>query len=160
MTAAAIVLRPARVAEAEILAGLSRDLIETGLPWRYRPARVAALIRRQDTVVLVAAHGERIVGFAAMEFGDEHAHLMLLAVRPQQQRHGLGRRLVEWLIASARVAGIASLHLELRASNAAGLAFYRRLGFSTTLQVPGYYDGREPAWRMLRLLRAAPATGV
>lgn len=159
MTAASIVLRLARAAEAEALAALSRELIETGLPWRYRPERVARLIGRADVCVLVAASGRRIAGFAAMEFGDERAHLMLLAVRPALQRRGLGRRMVEWLIESAQVAGMASVHLELRQSNEAALAFYRTLGFSATLQVPGYYDGREGALRMLRLLRVPRATG-
>ena len=41
---------------------------------------------------------------------------------------GIGRRLHEWLIEPARVAGIASIRLELRADNAAALSFYRRLG--------------------------------
>jgi [ribosomal protein S18]-alanine N-acetyltransferase len=159
MTAASIVLRLARPDEAEALAALSRDLIETGLPWRYRPERIARLIGRRDVSVLVAASGRRIAGFAAMEFGDERAHLMLLAVRPPLQRRGLGRRMVEWLIESAQVAGMASVHLELRQANDAARAFYAALGFSATLQVPGYYDGREGALRMLRLLRVPRATG-
>ena len=158
MTAAAIVLRLARPADAQTLALLSRDLIETGLRWRYRPERIEGLIRRVDTTVLVAAHGVRIVGFAVMEFGDERAHLLLLAVRPEQQRRGLGQRMLDWLIESAQVAGMASVHLELRESNQQALRFYRRLGFATTLRVSGYYEGRETAMRMLRLLRLPPAT--
>lgn len=153
MTAASIVLRLARAADAATLALLSRDLVETGLSWRYQPARMARLIAARDHSVLVAVDGARIAGFAVMQFGDEHAHLVLLAVRPGLQRRGLGRRLVDWLIGSARVAGMASVHLELRADNEPALSFYRSLGFSTTLRLPGYYEGRETAWRMLRLLR-------
>ncbi len=61
-----------------------------------------------------------------MQFGDLHAHLALLCVPPAQQQRGIGRRLIEWLVESARVAGIASIRLELRADNAAALYFYRR----------------------------------
>jgi ribosomal-protein-alanine N-acetyltransferase len=102
----------------------------------------------------VACERGRLAGFALMEFGEERAHLVLLAVRPEHRRMGIGRRLVEWLVESARAAGIASLHLELRAGNEAARGFYRAMGFDETLVVPGYYRGREAALRMIRVLRA------
>lgn len=138
------------------MAMLSRDLIEAGLHWRYTPQRISALIGDPDTVALVAhdvAHDStHIQGFAVMQFGDDHAHLVLLCVRPAQQRRGTGRRLIDWLLASARVAGITSVSLELRADNPAALAFYRKLGFAETRQVVGYYDGRIAARRMVLAL--------
>jgi len=88
-----------------------------------------------------------------MEFGDERAHLVLLAVRPLKRRAGIGRRLLDWLMESARTAGIESVHLELRAGNEAARGFYRAMGFSESVTVPGYYRGREAALRMLRVLR-------
>jgi ribosomal-protein-alanine N-acetyltransferase len=137
------------------MAEMSRELIEAGLGWRYTPPRMAALIGDPETVALVACDGPFIQGFAVMHFGDMHAHLALLCVRPTQQQRGIGRRLNEWLIESARVAGIVSIRLELRADNAAALSFYRRLGFAETHLVPGYYDGRVAARRMRLLLHAA-----
>lgn len=144
----------ANVRDAQALAAMSRDLIEAGLGWDYRRERVARLIGDSDTVTLVSRDGLRIMGFAAMTFGDERAHLVLLAVRPPQQRRGIGRRLVNWLVESAMTAGVASIHVELRASNSAAFAFYRAAGFAETLRVPGYYRGRETAVRMIRMLRA------
>jgi ribosomal-protein-alanine N-acetyltransferase len=82
---------------------------------------------------------------------------MLLAVRPDVRRRGIARRLVEWLVTSAATAGVATIHVELRAGNAGAYALYRTLGFEETLRVPGYYAGRETAIRMLRLLRAPSA---
>ena len=137
------------------MAEMSRELIEAGLGWRYTPLRMAALISDPETVALVAWEGLRIQGFAVMQFGDVHAHLVLLCVQPRQQRRGIGRRLCEWLIESARVAGIASIRLELRADNAVALSFYRRLGFIETQLAPGYYDGLIAARRMSLSLHAA-----
>jgi [ribosomal protein S18]-alanine N-acetyltransferase len=139
------------------MAEMSRELIEAGLGWRYTPRRMTALIRDPETVALVACDGLRIQGFAVMQFGDVHAHLALLCVRPTQQLRGIGRRLNAWLVESARVAGIASIRLELRADNAAALSFYRRLGFSETQLVPDYYDGYVAARRMTLLLHAEHA---
>jgi ribosomal-protein-alanine N-acetyltransferase len=150
----ALTLRPARVHEARAMAEMSRDLIEAGLTWRYTPPHMVALIREPETMALVACDGARIQGFAVMHFGDEQAHLALLCVRPALQQRGIGRRLNEWLIESARVAGIVSVRLELRADNAAALSFYRRLGFAETELVADYYDGRIAARRMTLALCA------
>lgn len=150
-----IKLRLARSGDARTLSAMSRDLIEAGLGWHYHPRRLERLIGDPDTTAVVACVGQRVVGFAIMEFGDERAHLVLLAVRPNCRRQGIGRRLLNWLVESALTAGIASVHLELRVDNEAARAFYRALDFVETLSVPGYYRGREAALRMVRTLRPA-----
>jgi ribosomal-protein-alanine N-acetyltransferase len=136
------------------LAAMSRDLIETGLGWHYRPERVAKFLEDPETATVVACDRERTVGFAIMQLFDERAHLVLLAVRPSHQQRGIGRRLTDYLVASATTAGVASVHVELRADNRAAFALYRRTGFAETLRLQGYYRGRETAIRMMRLLRA------
>ena len=155
MTAHATTVRLAGPRDAQAIALMSRDLVESGLGWKYDAPRVLRAIRDPDSLAPVACDRGRVAGFAIMEFGDERAHLVLLAVRPALRRMGIGRRLVEWLVESARTAGIASLHLELRAANEAARGFYRAMGFDETIVVPGYYRGRESALRMIRVLRPA-----
>jgi len=140
--------------DAEAIASMSRDLIESGLGWQYRAERIRGLMNDPETATLVARDDDRVIGFAIMSFSDERAHLVLMAVRPAVQRRGIARRMTRWLVESAATAGIASIHLELRARNEGALAFYRAMGFSETLRLPGYYLGRETAIRMMRLLRA------
>jgi ribosomal-protein-alanine N-acetyltransferase len=154
MTAHAISVRLAGQRDAQAIALMSRDLVETGLGWKYDAARVLKAIRDTETLTPIACDRGRLAGFAIMEFGDERAHLVLLAVRPSQRRMGIGRHLVDWLVESARAAGIASVHLELRAGNEAARGFYRAVGFDETIVVPGYYRGREAALRMIRVLRS------
>jgi ribosomal protein S18 acetylase RimI-like enzyme len=163
MTPRAITIRLAEPRDAQAIALMSRDFIEAGLGWKYDAGRVMRAIRDRDTLAVVACDAKggsaraAINGFAIMEFGDERAHLVLLAVRPSHRRTGIGQRLLEWLLESARTAGIASIHLELRAGNEAARRFYRAMGFYETVLVPGYYrsgEGRkEGALRMLRVLR-------
>jgi [ribosomal protein S18]-alanine N-acetyltransferase len=160
MSAAAIQLRLARAQDARAIAQMSRELIEAGLGWSYDAPRIVRLIADADTVALVACDQAAPVGFAIMQFGDERAHLVLLAVLPRHQRQGVARRLLSWLLASARTAGIAELSLELRAGNAGARAFYRSLGFADAGLLPGYYQHREPALRMKRMLRTAGAAAV
>jgi ribosomal-protein-alanine N-acetyltransferase len=150
-----VVLDFARPGDAPALAVMARDLVESGLGWSYRPERFVRLIGNDDVVALVARVQDRPIGFAVMEFGDERGHLIVLAVQPRYQRSGIARSLVEWLLQSARVAGLTSIHVELRAGNVAAWRLYRSLGFAETLRVPGYYRGRETAIRMILMLRAS-----
>ena len=174
MTPRAITIRPAEPRDAQAISAMSRDFIESGLGWKYDAARVLRAMRDKETLAVVACEGGKpspaagaaaaastvrnsLTGFAIMELGEERAHLMLLAVRPSHRRLGIGQRMLEWLLESARVAGMASVHLELRAGNDAARRFYRAMNFYETVLVPGYYrsgEGRkEGALRMLRVLR-------
>lgn len=156
MTSSELTLRLARPAEATAIAGLSRDLIEYGLPWRWTPMRVAASIRAAEVNVLVARIHGKIAGFAIMRYGEDDAHLDLLAVAPPYRRSGVGRQLLEWLEKCAVVAGIFSVALEVRAGNEGAQRFYERLGYHTLAHLPGYYQGVEAALRMGRDLSCRP----
>ena len=151
-----LTLKLAAAADAGLIAMMSRELIETGLPWSWTPERVARNLAQADTLVLTARDGAPLAGFAIMQFGEERAHLSLLAVRPDCQRQGVARRMLEWLTESALTAGIASIHLELRETNLAARRFYLDQGFAETVRIPGYYRGRETAVRMLRDIRVKP----
>ena len=138
--------------DAAAIAGLSRRLIEVGLPPAWPAERVLCHIKRTDSVVLTArGHGLEaapLAGFAIMQFGDTHAHLNLLAVDSDYQRRGLGRQLMHWLHESALVAGTWVLGLELRATNAGAQRFYQSLGYQPGGVIRGYYQGIEDALRM------------
>ncbi len=155
-----IELRLATVSEACQIATMSRDLIEAGLGWSWTPSRVIQSIRCPDTAVLVAHVGKQIVGFAIMHFGEEEAHLDLLAVRPDYRRARVGRRLIEWLEKSASVMGISVVYLEVRMNNRGAQAFYEKLGYRKIARVSGYYCGRESALRMARDLWCSTSTSA
>jgi len=143
------------------IAEMSRDLIEQGLTWSWTPARVQHFISGAESSVIVARRGRgearaggtrRIAAFAIMHFGDDVAHLNLLAVAPEHRRQGLGRQLMDWLTATAIEAGVFRINLELRTQNHQARAFYESLGFDQLGVVQGYYQGREAALRMSRRL--------
>lgn len=151
-TSSNIRISPARAADALPIAELSRDLIETGLGWSWRANRVLAMMREPECVVLTAHTGETLMAFAIMEFQVTHAHLSLLATAAAYQRQGYARRLLDWLVASARIAGLDRIIVEVRSDNATALAYYANLGFSFKRRLVGYYAGREDALQLVRLL--------
>ena len=105
-----------------------------------------------ESSVVVARRERQIAAFAIMHFGDEVAHLNLLAVAPEHRRQGLGRQLMDWLTATAIEAGVFRINLELRTHNEPARIFYECLGFDQLGVVQGYYQGREAALRMSRRL--------
>jgi ribosomal protein S18 acetylase RimI-like enzyme len=142
----------ARSGDAREIAEMSRDLIEQGLTWSWTPARVQHFITGAESSVIVARREQRIAAFAIMHFGDDVAHLNLLAVAPRHRRQGLGSQMMEWLTATAVEAGVFRINLEVRSQNEAARTFYQRLGFDQLGVVQGYYQGREAALRMYRRL--------
>ncbi len=103
-------------------------------------------------MVLIASKDGTIAGFAIMRFGNDQAHLFLLAVQPEYRRTGIGKSMVQWLEKSCRTAGIQTIRLEVRASNRGAIRFYRSLGYRFLGQIAGYYDRREAAAILARSL--------
>ena len=102
----------------------------------------------QDALRLYASHflvaelDSQIAGFAfGRSLGDE-AEVLNIAVRLRYQRQGIGRALLEQLLASFRAAGISTFFLEVRESNTAATRLYDQFGFLRTGRRPDYY--RDP----------------
>jgi [ribosomal protein S18]-alanine N-acetyltransferase len=145
----------ARSSDARDIAEMSRDLIEQGLTWSWTPGRVQHFITGAESSVIVARRERHLAAFAIMHFGDDVAHLNLLAVAPEHRRQGLGSQLMDWLTTTAIEAGVFRINLEVRTQNDAARSFYERLGFAQLGVVQGYYQGREAALRMSRRLEIA-----
>jgi ribosomal-protein-alanine N-acetyltransferase len=152
-------MQPARRTDASALAQMSERFIEAGLRPSWGEVRIAWHIRDPESVVLTARHCGDLAGFAIMRYGDERAHLNLLAVAPGHRRRGVARALLTWLEESALTAGTFVIALELRAGNHSARAFYGALGYQETGEVPGYYQGVEAAIRLKRDVRPAAARG-
>lgn len=138
---------------------MSRQLVEAGLRPSWSPSRITWHIRNPDSVVLTARYAGTAVGFAIMRYGDDIAHLNLLAVDLTHRRRGVARRLMTWLEGTALTAGAFIIGLELRAENQAAFAFYAALGYQESGRVSGYYQGIEHAIRMTRDVRTQSGIG-
>jgi ribosomal-protein-alanine N-acetyltransferase len=155
-------LQPARFADARQLAAMSHKLVEAGLRPEWSASRVTWHIRHPESIVLTAKCRGATAGFAIMRYGDDVAHLNLLAVDPMHRRRGVARRIMTWLEETALTAATFIIELELRATNDAALGFYAALGYRELGRVTGYYQGIEHAIRMARDVRTGrdvPAQG-
>jgi [ribosomal protein S18]-alanine N-acetyltransferase len=143
-------IRLALPADACRIAEMSRDYIEYGLGWRWTPGRIVTAIHALDTNLAVACRRDVLAGFGLMQYKDDEAHLILLAVREQCRRSGVATALLRWLEEAALTAGIGAVYLEARMRNREARAFYRKLGYQEIAVVRGYYQGREDGVRIAR----------
>ena len=103
---------------------------------------------KDDHSAWVMEEAGQIIGFAVSSQVLDEASLLTIGVRPDWQRQGLGRQLIECVIEQASGQGAAVLFLEVRKSNKGARSLYRRMGFVETGVRKGYYralDGREDA---------------
>ena len=87
----------------------------------------------EDDVVLVAEVTAHLVGFAiARALGDDTFTVTDLFVDPDHMRSGVGRALMDAVVAAARRSGRTLIEVE---ANRHSVAFYGRLGFMVIQEV-------------------------
>lgn len=94
----------------------------------WTAAQCAGALSLPGSVLFIARTAQRTLGFALARHVVDEAELLLIAVRPDGQRNGAGRRLVQQIVSYCADRAIKKIHLEVRTDNPA-LAFYACLGF-------------------------------
>lgn len=131
-----IIIRLAKPEEAELIGQIEDDAAEAfrGSAHSYvlddpaAPAKFYAKLARKRMVFMAEVDG-RSCGFAAMEVFPDALHLKELAVRHRQQRRGIGRALVEAVLAEARRRGLPAVTLTTFEDLPWNGPWYARLGF-------------------------------
>jgi ribosomal-protein-alanine N-acetyltransferase len=109
-------------------------------PWS-RETLVWELANSDVTRVYLVRDGEdRPIAFCVVWLIFDELHINTLAVSPGNRRHGVATFLLRSVMSEAARDGARSATLEVRASNAAALQLYERLGFCVSARRPGYYS--------------------
>ncbi len=97
-------------------------------------------------VYVVARVGPTVVGYAGLMLVADDAHITTIAVDPAWHRRHVGTRLLLCLVGQAVTRGARQLTLEVRVSNTAAQAMYRRFGFAPAgIRKRYYVDNDEDA---------------
>ncbi len=114
-------------------------------PWPH-DAYAHELKENRLAVYLVARVDKEIVGYAGMWIIMDEAHITTIAVDPPRRGQHIGERLLVSLIEAALQRRARWMTLEVRKSNAAAQALYKKYGFREIGVRKGYYsDNREDA---------------
>ena len=132
-----IVVRPATTADTE---HVTRLVIALGYPTSpaQMGARLESILRDEDYATLVAADGERIVGFIGTRVGPLYesdalyGQIMALAVATDHQRHGVGRLLVNAAESMLIGRGVSFVVVTSGNQREDAHAFYEKNGYAFT----------------------------
>jgi len=154
-------IRRARPGDLRRLWELDQICFEPGIA--YSRAELRRFLDLPRAKCLVAESAGAIDGFA-VGYSDppDLARVVTLDVHPSARRRGLGKELLERLLAELGEAGAGRAVLEVDVRNTGAIAFYRRLGFSTMRRIPDYYGPGLDAFEMVRgpgVTRSPAATG-
>jgi ribosomal-protein-alanine N-acetyltransferase len=106
-------------------------------PWT-RGNFIDSLAAGYQAELLVDDRGA-LVGYYLAMAGVDEMHLLNLTVAPAQQRRGHSRTLLDALECRCREKSLATLWLEVRASNVRARQVYARRGFAEVGLRRGYY---------------------
>jgi ribosomal-protein-alanine N-acetyltransferase len=91
---------------------------------------------------------ENVVGYILLSLAVGECHILNLCVHPDYQRQGLGHEMMEYGMQWAKEQNAGIVYLEVRRSNKAAIALYRRMNFKLIGERKGYYatpKGNEDA---------------
>jgi len=126
------------VVEIEESSGLSR------WGWAAYYAELQGNNRHLMLVARVAGEHKRgrskLAGYIVARMGADELHINNVAVREPYRRLGIGRALLDRILAEGKRSEVPCAFLELRAGNTAALALYEDCGFRVTARRSKYYS--------------------
>jgi len=105
-------------------------------PWSERDVSDCV---RTGVPFLVAEGDGTVIGYVIAHHALDEAEILNLGVVPTRQRQGVGRALVEAMLAHLRHLGVKIVFLEVRESNGGAHRLYGALGFSRVGRRRDYY---------------------
>jgi ribosomal-protein-alanine N-acetyltransferase len=129
-----------RMKEEDLTAVLAIETLSFSNPWSDNTFRGEI----QNTpvsfpMVLVRHPGEEVVGYIIFWQIRDDVQVNNIAIHPDCRGLGLGEAVMRHAIAKVRAAGAAFMTLEVRQSNTAAVALYKKLGFEVMGTRKNYY---------------------
>jgi GNAT superfamily N-acetyltransferase len=125
-----------RVWSACFPAFITGEQIDYMLDWMYSPETLRRELREGVTWELACLEG-RPVGYLSctLEAAAGRMKLNKLYLLPEFHGRGLGRRMIERALETARDAGARTVHLQVNRGNAPAIRAYERAGFRVVRSV-------------------------
>lgn len=118
----------------------------------YHRAFFEWLLLRTGRGFMVACREGVVVGYAVCGISRGKGHLVSIATSPTARHSGVGTSLMKSIIDYLIGEKVGEVSLEVRPSNGAAIAFYRRFSFVESGRRKAYYgDGEDAVVMRMRL---------
>lgn len=105
---------------------------------------------KQDVLFVTAKQNNQVLGYSGMYCSFEEGEITNVAVLPEVQKRGIGKRIILELLKMALEKGVSRVILEVRVSNIPAIKLYERFGFQKAGIRKGFYEKpREDAAIMI-----------
>jgi ribosomal protein S18 acetylase RimI-like enzyme len=101
------------------------------VPWNNPHRDIQRKLKIQPEMFLVACSDSQIIATVMAGYDGHRGWINYLAVHPQYQHSGIGRRMMDEAESRLRAAGCPKINLQVRSKNATVIEFYERIGFKT-----------------------------
>ena len=126
---------------AEHLPGIAElEALCFSAPWSENALK---LLLGPDAIGMVYTEDGHVLAYGGMMLAPDEGQILNLAVHPDRRRTGLGRRILNGLLAEAVARNLGQVALEVRVSNTAAISLYTAAGFSIEGRRPHFY--KQPA---------------
>ena len=126
---AAFHITPYSSAYFEGVKTLWQEAFPDDAPWNKAEVAVPAKLAAQPELFLVALHGDLVIGSIMAGYDGHRGWLYAVAVLNSRRRQGVGAALVRGAEDRLRSMGCSKINLQVRATNAIVIEFYKRLGY-------------------------------
>ena len=135
----AVIIRDADLADLDAIMRLETETFATDA---WSRDVMAAELASPNTAYLAAVSGDELIGYAGLSApaGSMQADIQTIAVDPTHRRLGVGRVLLQQLLALAQSRGAVDVLLEVRADNPGAQQLYELNGFVAIAVRPRYYQ--------------------
>jgi ribosomal protein S18 acetylase RimI-like enzyme len=125
-----VTIRPFRPVDRPALEQLWGRVFADDPPWNAPALLIERKLTVQPELLLVGVLDDVLVGAVMAGFDGVRGWIHHLAVAPETRRMGIATLLVRAAEAGLRKLGCAKVNLQVRATNADVVAFYRSLGYA------------------------------
>lgn len=149
-----MIIRPMAVKDLHRVSEI--EAISNPEPWTYSDFE-DSLAKEDGTTVLLVAEDIDVIGYLVLYTASGESEIVTIAVSPEARRKGVGRRLIDEVIAFSKKSSIyiEEINLEVRLSNEPAIKLYESVGFSVVGKRPNFYSNpKEDALLMKRIINA------
>ena len=141
MTTSIIKVRPMRWWDIDVVDPLEQELFPLD-PWSI-DQWWRELAQLHNHYFVVESAGE-LCGYAGLSISGIDADIQTIAIADSFQGKGIGRKLLNQLVARSRELGVTYIFLEVRSDNTSALSMYSSFGFAEISKRAKYYpDGTD-----------------
>lgn len=153
-----VLMRRATVADRRALMALENACFANAAE-SFNKRQIRYLITSPTAIVTVAELDGSVIGWSVgllrQHKGKRSGRIYAVAVSPDHQGRGLGRRLLENSITLLRQHGAGRIYLEVRHDNHNAIALYQKVGFANHRFLPAYYGTDVHGVRMKLMVEPA-----